>query len=118
MVPEIPGVCHDQRWGADGGFSFLHLTWFLLPRCTLSDEVWSACASFYLDPSCIGSVMHQVIGCTRGYSMPMLLAVFIHNVLLSLAPGQSTRLGMHLLSPLTAPHLTKEKEKSIILELH
>ena len=74
MVPEFPGVCHDQRWGADGGFSFLHLTWFLHPRCTPSDAVWSACTSFCLDPSRIRSLMHQVTGSTavtRDYSTSM-----------------------------------------------
>ena len=55
MVPEFPGGCHDQRWGADGGFSFLHLTWFLLPRCTPSDAVWSALCIILSGPS-----MHQI----------------------------------------------------------
>ena len=50
----------DQRWGADCGFSFLHLTWFLHPRCTLSDAVWSVPPPFSWDPSCITSVMHHI----------------------------------------------------------
>lgn len=36
-VPEFVTI----NGGVMSGFSFLHLTWFLHPRCTSSDVVWS-----------------------------------------------------------------------------